>query len=141
MSGMLNWLIEGATLAGMADKFCLVTKADLDLRHSKKSLHHLCTTEWFVLSWAGAVQVVLLIPGLPKHQILHLVVWSFGSSMNVILTEHLWLKLFSTGFPHCFANVFLFIHLIYKHHPLKKSVSILFSSHIMLKCSETMAVS
>lgn len=32
MSGMLNWLIEGATLAGMADKFCLVTKADLDLQ-------------------------------------------------------------------------------------------------------------
>lgn len=45
MSGMLNWLIEGATLAGMADKVCLVTKADLDLRHSKKSLHRLCATK------------------------------------------------------------------------------------------------
>lgn len=32
MSGMLNWLIEGVTLAGMANKFCIATKPDLDLQ-------------------------------------------------------------------------------------------------------------
>lgn len=76
MSGMLNWLIEGATLAGMADKFCLVTKADLDLQTlqevSASSLYYKIG-----LSFHGQVQCRLCCLSQDSQSIRYSI-WLFG---------------------------------------------------------------
>lgn len=110
MSGMLNWLTEGLTLAGLENKLCLVTKVgpvDLDVQTG----HELCATPLCYrssLSFHGQARCGLCCISQDPQSIRYSTrfVWGFGSSVNVVLTEHLWLKMFNTAFPRCFANSF-----------------------------------
>lgn len=116
MPGMLNYLIEGVTLAGMAINSALPQRLTWSYRHFK-SLHPLCAMKLACPFTGRGSAGCVAYPRTPKAS-------NSPSSCSKFWEQH---ECYShsapkaqavrTGFTHCFATVFLFIHLIYKYHP------------------------